>query len=68
MTEGDLPAHGKWFIDIAKAGYAIPTLLSRNAELATNWETDADKLMKTPGMDAKTFSQTMAKKLNDGAA
>ena len=68
VTEGDLPAHGKWFIDIAKAGYAIPTLLARNATLAVNWETDADKLMKTPGMDAKTFSQTMAKKLNDGAA
>ena len=34
VTEGDLPAHGKWFIDIAKDGYAIPTLLSRNATLA----------------------------------
>jgi multiple sugar transport system substrate-binding protein len=68
VTEGDLPAHGKWFIDIAKAGYAIPTLLARNATLAVNWETDADKLMKTPGMDATTFSQTMAKKLNEGAA
>ena len=67
VTEGNLPAHGKWFIEIAKAGYAIPTLLSRNADLATNWETDADKLMKS-GIDAKTFSQTMAKKLNDGAA
>ena len=67
VTEGDLPAHGKWFTEIAKAGYAIPTLLARNATLAVNWETDADKLMKS-GIDAKTFSQTMAKKLNDGAA
>ena len=67
VTEGNLPPHGKWFTDIGKAGYAIPTLLARNATLAVNWETDADKLMKS-GIDAKTFSQTMAKKLNDGAA
>jgi multiple sugar transport system substrate-binding protein len=67
VTEGNLPPHGKWFTEIAAAGYAIPTLLSRNATLAVNWETDADKLMKS-GVDAKTFSQTMAKRLNEGAA
>ena len=67
VTEGNLPAHGKWFTEIAKNGYAVPTLFSRNATLAVNWQTDADKLIKS-GIDAKTFSQTMAKKLNDGAA
>ncbi len=34
VTEGNLPAHGQWFIDIAKNGYSIPTLLARNAALA----------------------------------
>lgn len=66
VTEGDLPAHGKWFTEIAKVGYATPTLFTRNAKLAVNWEADTDKLIKS-GMGYKEFSQVMAKRLNDGA-
>ncbi|GAB3935745.1 hypothetical protein GCM10029976_046420 [Kribbella albertanoniae] len=66
VTEGDLPAHGKLFTEIATKGYPIPRVLARNVQLASDFPTYMDQLLKSKAETAKSFSQKLVAKLNGG--
>jgi multiple sugar transport system substrate-binding protein len=66
VTEGGLPEHGKYFLDVAAKGYAIPLVIARKAEVSTNLGTEMDKVIKG-GADAKTFATKIAAFINGGS-
>lgn len=66
VIEGGLPEHGKWFTDIAKAGYTIPQVLVENPEASTNLGSNLDKLFKSKP-DYKTFAQKATAIMNGKA-
>jgi multiple sugar transport system substrate-binding protein len=66
VTEGGLPEHGKYFLDVAAKGYAIPLVIARKAEVSTNLGTEMDKVIKG-GADAKTFATKIASFINGGS-
>ncbi len=63
VTEGGLPEHGQYFLEVAKAGYAIPLVIARKAKVSTNLGTEIDKTIKG-GADAKTFATKIAAFIN----
>lgn len=65
VTEGNLPAHAKWFTEIAAKGYAVPLSIARSAKVSTNLGTEIDKTVKS-GADAKTFATSIAAFINAG--
>lgn len=65
VLEGGLPANAKIFNQAAAVGYAVPKAVSANAKVATNFNTEADKLIKS-GASAKEFAQKMAAYANSG--
>jgi multiple sugar transport system substrate-binding protein len=65
VTEGGLPEHGAWFLEVAAKGYAIPLGIARKAKVATNLGTEIDKTIKG-GADAKTFATQIAAFINGG--
>lgn len=66
VTEGNLPANGAVFTEIAANGYAVPLKIARNAVVSTNLQTEIDKIIKS-GADAKTFAQKLAAYINGGS-
>jgi len=66
VTEGNLPEHGKWFTDVANAGYTIPQVLVENPKVSTNFGANLDKLYKSKP-DYKTFAQKAAALMNGKA-
>jgi multiple sugar transport system substrate-binding protein len=63
VTEGNLPAHGKWFTDVAKKGYTTPQVMVENPETSTNFGTRLQALLLTKP-DAKTFATKAANLMN----
>jgi multiple sugar transport system substrate-binding protein len=66
VTEGGLPEHGKYFVEVAAKGYAIPLAIARKAKVSTNLGTEIDKVIKS-GADAKTFATKIAAFINGGS-
>jgi multiple sugar transport system substrate-binding protein len=64
VTEGNLPEHGKYFLDIAEKGYAIPSAIAGKPTVATNFSTEVDKLLKSGSETAESFAQKMAAFIN----
>jgi multiple sugar transport system substrate-binding protein len=64
VTEGNLPEHGKWFLDVAEKGYAIPLALARNAKVLNAFPQEADKMLKSGKETPKSFAQKLAKLIN----
>jgi multiple sugar transport system substrate-binding protein len=66
VTEGNLPEHGAWFTEVASKGYAIPLVIARNAEVATNLSTEIDKVIKG-GASSEEFAKQIAAFINGGS-
>ncbi|MEV6288111.1 extracellular solute-binding protein [Kribbella sp. NPDC051770] len=66
VTEGNLPEHGGWFADVAKAGYAIPPAIASKATVGANLGTEMDKSIKA-GDNAKTFADKICTFINNGS-
>lgn len=64
VTEGNLPAHGKLFTEIARKGYAIPLAIAGNAEVATNLPLLMDRLLKAGKETPLSFSQKLVQLIN----
>jgi multiple sugar transport system substrate-binding protein len=64
VTEGNLPEHGKYFLDVAEKGYAIPSAIAGKPTVATNFSTEVDKLLKSGSETAESFAQKMAAFIN----
>jgi multiple sugar transport system substrate-binding protein len=63
VTEGGLPEHGQYFLEVAEKGYAIPLVIARKAKVSSNLGTEIDKTIKG-GADAKTFASKIAAFIN----
>lgn len=63
VTEGNLPEHAKYFVEVAKNGYTVPQVLVENPAAATNLGTNLDKLIKSKP-DYKTFATKAAAFMN----
>jgi multiple sugar transport system substrate-binding protein len=66
VVEGNLPAHGKLFTEIARKGYAVPLPIARNAQIATDFPLLVDKLLKAKSDTPKSFSGKLVRMLNGG--
>jgi multiple sugar transport system substrate-binding protein len=66
VTEGNLPAHGKIFTEVAAKGYAIPLKIARNAKVATNFPLEMDKMLKAGNETPKSFAQKLVQLINSG--
>jgi multiple sugar transport system substrate-binding protein len=64
VTENNDPPHGKWFIDIAKSGYALPNAMARDAKKNTDFPLQMDTLLKSKKESPKSFSTKLANLLN----
>jgi multiple sugar transport system substrate-binding protein len=63
VTEGNLPAHGKWFSDVAKKGYTTPQVLVENPEVASSYQAKLQALVLAK-TDYKTFATKAANLMN----
>ena len=67
VLEGNDPPNAKWFIDIAKAGYATPKPLYTSAQKNANWNKTVDSLLNPEPLKSTTpekFSSTLVQFLN----
>ena len=65
VTEGNDPVHGKYFIDVAAKGYAVPLPLIRSAKKATDFPLKNDVLLKdVKNQTPKGYAGTLVKLLN----
>ncbi|WP_432936793.1 ABC transporter substrate-binding protein [Kribbella sp. CA-253562] len=64
VTENNDPPHGKWFLEIAKNGYALPNVMARNAKKNTDFPLVMDTLLKSKAESPKSFSTKLANLLN----
>ena len=67
VTEGNLPAHGKWFTEIAQGRLRHPDAVRPQREPRCQLGDRRRQADEVAGWTSKT-QQIMAKKLNDGAA
>lgn len=65
VLEGGQPANAKLFNEAAATGYAIPVAIAGSAKVATNFNTESDKLIKG-GASAKDFATKLAAYINAG--
>jgi multiple sugar transport system substrate-binding protein len=63
VTEGNLPAHGAWFSEVAKKGYTTPQVLVENPDAASNFGAKLNTLILTKP-DYKTFATKAANLMN----
>jgi multiple sugar transport system substrate-binding protein len=63
VTEGNLPAHGKWFSDVAKKGYTTPQVLVENPDVASSYQAKLQALVLAK-TDYKTFATKAANLMN----
>jgi multiple sugar transport system substrate-binding protein len=66
VTEGNLPAHGAWFTEVAKKGYTTPQVLVENPSASTNFGANLQALLLTKP-DYKTFATKAANLMNGKA-
>jgi multiple sugar transport system substrate-binding protein len=66
VTEGGLPKHGKWFLDVAKAGYAVPPAVIRDPEVGANFGTKMDEWLKAGKDTPKSFADKLVKLIMSG--
>ncbi len=66
VTEGNLPAHGKWFSEVAKKGYTTPQALVENPTASTNFGASLNTLFLSKP-DPKTFATKAANLMNGKA-
>ncbi|CAA9317383.1 MAG: ABC transporter, substrate-binding protein (cluster 1, maltose/g3p/polyamine/iron) [uncultured Friedmanniella sp.] len=63
VTEGNLPAHGAYFSQVAKKGYTTPQVLVENPEVASSYQAKLQALvLEKP--DYKTFATKAANLMN----
>jgi multiple sugar transport system substrate-binding protein len=63
VTEGNLPAHGAYFSQVAKKGYTIPQILVENPDVASSYGAKLNALVLTKP-DYKTFATKAANLMN----
>lgn len=66
VTEGNLPAHGALFTEVARKGYAIPLAIARNADISVKLPLLMDQMLKAKNETPKSFSQKLVRLLNGG--
>jgi multiple sugar transport system substrate-binding protein len=66
VTEGNLPAHGAWFSEVAKKGYTTPQVLVENPTASTNFSANLNTLILSKP-DAKTLATKAAAMMNGKA-
>jgi multiple sugar transport system substrate-binding protein len=66
VTEGGLPKHGKWFLDVAKAGYAVPPAVIRDPEVGANFGTKMDEWLKAGKDTPKSFADKLVNLIMSG--
>ena len=66
VTEGNIPAHGAWFTEVAKKGYTTPQVLVENPESASNFSANLNTLILSKP-DYKTFAKKAAAMMNGKA-
>lgn len=67
VTADNDPAHDEIFTAIARKGYAIPTTLAHDAQLATDFPLKLDAMLKAENETPASFSQKLCQMLNAGA-
>jgi len=68
VTEGNLPAHGKLFNDVAAKGYAVPPAIAGNPKVLTELPLLVDKMFKAGNETPQSFSGKVVKLINGGAS
>ncbi|MBM7800396.1 multiple sugar transport system substrate-binding protein [Microlunatus panaciterrae] len=68
VTEGNDPAHGKFFSEVAAKGFAVPKLIVSNPEVATKFSLDIDKMLKSKKETPKSFSDKLTAILTGGGS
>ena len=63
VTEGNLPAHGAFFSQVAKKGYTIPQVLVENPEVSSSYQAKLQALVLEK-VDYKTFATKAANLMN----
>jgi multiple sugar transport system substrate-binding protein len=69
-TEGNDPAHGGWFNDLAKAGWGTPKAIYSDPEVATALPLKVNQLLlgeSLKTLTAKSFSEQVVQLLNGGS-
>ncbi|WP_228044848.1 ABC transporter substrate-binding protein [Streptomyces ferrugineus] len=67
VTEGNVPAHGSLFNDVAAKGYAVPSAIASNAKVAKELPVLVDKMLKAGNETPRSFSGKVVKLINGGA-
>lgn len=65
VTEGAVPEHAAYFVDVVENGFTTPTILARNPEVASNYSTFLDELIRS-GVDSRAFAEQAATEMNGG--
>jgi multiple sugar transport system substrate-binding protein len=68
VTEGNVPAHGSLFNDVAANGYAVPRAIAGNATVATELPLLVDRMLKAGNETPSSFSGKVVQLINGGAA
>jgi multiple sugar transport system substrate-binding protein len=69
-TEGNDPAHGGWFNDLAKAGWGTPKAIYSDPEIATALPLKVNELLLDDSLKtltAQSFSEQIVQLLNGGS-
>jgi multiple sugar transport system substrate-binding protein len=64
VTEGNVPAHGKLFNDIAAKGYAVPPAIAGKPKVLTELPKMVDQMFKAGNETPKTFSAKLVQLIN----
>ncbi|MFF5522541.1 ABC transporter substrate-binding protein [Streptomyces coeruleorubidus] len=67
VTEGNVPAHGSLFNDVAAKGYAVPSAIAGNAKVAQELPVLVDKMLKAGNETPRSFSGKVVKLINGGS-
>lgn len=64
VTADNDPEHDELFTQIAQKGYAIPTTLAHDAEVAADFPLEIDAMLKSKSETPASFSQKLVQMLN----
>jgi multiple sugar transport system substrate-binding protein len=59
VLEGNDPEHGAFFTEVAEKGFPVPPPLVQDAEVATSFSLEMDKMLKSKKETPETFIQKL---------